>query len=69
MQGVSTKVTASTLSFAVLAIIYYVLFEASWGPGFVEFPQNVKDAIQLLVIFAAGYLVKEGAINLEDVPE
>ena len=61
MQGISTKVTSATLSFAVLTIVYYVLFDASWGFEFPPFPETVQDAVQILVVFAAGFFTGEKA--------
>ena len=61
MQGISTKVTAATLATAALVIINYIFFGASWGFEFPAFPDTVDAAITTLVIFASGYLVREGA--------
>ena len=61
MHGISTKVTAATLTTAVLTILYFVLFDASWGPTWTEFPETVTASIYTLAVFGAGYLVPEGA--------
>ena len=63
MQGISTKVTAAALAGAVLTILYYVLFDATWGFEFPPLPDTVEGAVQLLVVFAAGYFTGEKAPN------
>ena len=68
MQGISTKVTAATLATAALVIINYVLFDATWGFEFPAFPDTVYAAINTLVIFASGYLVREAAPVVEPEP-
>lgn len=62
MQGISTKLTAAALAGAALTIINFVVFDATWGPGFPEFPEAVDSAVLLLVTFFSGYLVREQAV-------
>ena len=61
IQGISTKVTAATLATAALTIVKWLVFDKL---GIDMFPENVLDAIQVIVIFASGYLVAEKAPDL-----
>ena len=63
MQGTSTKLTASGLAAWLTICIFYVLFSAPWGPGWVQPPADVTVAFTGLVSFVAGYLVPEKALN------
>ena len=58
MQGISTKVTAATLATAALTIVNWLIFDKF---GVEPVPESVADAFSVIVIFAAGYLVREKA--------
>ena len=59
MQGISTKVTAATLATAALTIVKWLVFDKF---GVEVFPDAVLDSIQVIVIFASGYLISEKAV-------
>lgn len=63
MNGISTKLTAATLTGAVLVILSWIFVDPDGLLTLVEVPDRVSDAVQLLAIFAAGYLIREGALK------
>lgn len=62
MNGISTKVTASTLSFAVITILNWIVFDLVNAE---PIPESVSQAITVLLVFAAGYLVPERAEQID----
>ncbi len=63
MQGVSTKVTATSFAGWIVILASYVAFTASWGPQWATPPPEVLVAFTGLVGFVSGYLVREKALN------
>jgi len=58
VRGISTKVTAATLATAALTIVNWLVFDKF---GVEPVPESVADAVSVIVIFLAGYLVRESA--------
>lgn len=64
MQGVSTKVTAAAVAGWVVAIAAWVMFSASFGPGWEPWPAEVLAAVVGLTTLVVGYVVPEKAPNV-----
>ena len=61
MQGTSTKLTASGFALAVTGLLFYALFEATWGPLFDAPPPEVSIWLSAVISSLVGWLVPEKA--------
>ena len=61
MQGTSTKLTASGFALAVTGLVFYALFEATWGPLWAPPPAEVSIWVSGVIGTVVGWLVPETA--------
>ena len=69
MKGTSTKLSASGFALAVQGVLFWVLFEATWGPLWAAPPTEVALWVAGIVATILGWLVPEKAFAPAPDPE
>ena len=61
MQGTSTKLSASGFALAVTGLLFYAVFEATWGPMWPAPPPEVSVWVAGVIATMVGWFTAEKA--------